>query len=479
MQKRKLFAGAAVRRLREAQGLAQQELARRLRISTSYLNQIEHNQRPVTASVLVELSRVFRVDVSAFSDSESDRLLADVRDVLADPALAGEKVGLLEMKALAQQAPSVARALVRLYGEHRSLADRYSSLDDALATREGGEAQAVNFPYDEVRDYFHGIGNYVDPLDRAAEDLARRLDHTTYDNAERFARALEQRHGIAVEIRRTPAPDRPIRQFDRAGRRLLIDGLADRATQAFAMAYQIALLEVADIIDHEATAAGFRSPDAKAVCSVALANHFAGALMLPYARFAEAARKNRHDIGLLAAVFGASVEQICHRFSTLQRPGAEGLPFYFLRVDRAGNITKRHSATRFQFARYGGACPLWNVHEAFETPDRMLVQIAEMPDGVRYLSMAQGLTKSRASDAAAHRRYAIGIGCELAYADQVIYADALDWRAPKRVTPIGVSCRLCERESCPQRAFPPVGHRVSINNDVRREVPYAITTGIA
>ena len=242
--------------------------------------------------------------------------------------------------------------------------------------------------------------------------------------------------------------------------------------QSFAMAHQLALLEAAAQIDAVVDAAGFKSHDAKAVCMVALANYFAGAVILPYGRFLAAATEWRYDIGALAATFGASQEQVCHRLSTMQRPGMEGIPFYFLRVDRAGNITKRHSATRFQFARYGGACPLWNVHEAFEASDRHLVQVAEMPDGVRYLSMALAITKRGTTAASPTRRYAIGFGCELAYADRVVYADGIDLRRPQTVVPIGISCRLCDRNDCAQRAFPPVGCRLTINPNQRMEVPY-------
>ena len=143
-------------------------------------------------------------------------------------------------------------------------------------------------------------------------------------------------------------------------------------------------------------------------------------------RFRTAAREVRHDIDRLRQRFGVSFEQACHRLSTLQRPGAAGIPFFFCRVDMAGNITKRHSATRLQFARFGGACPLWIVHEAVAIPDRILVQLAETPDGVRYVSMAKGLVKPSGSFTRPPRRYAVALGCEVEHAADFIYADGLD-----------------------------------------------------
>lgn len=463
--------------MRQARRLTQAELARRLGISTSYLNQIEHNQRPLSAGVLLELARVFRVDAQAFSDDEQDRLLLGLKDALADPALGAGDIPASEIKAVAQAAPGMARAFLRLQVEHRALLDRYQSLDDALSLPRGATpagALSPNLPYDEVRDFFHDIGNYLDALDTLAEDRALRLPGAGEDPSVRLAQALERDHGVTVLLDRDLGARRPMRRFDPEGRRLHVDAFLEPASQRFAMAHQLALLEAERVIEAVVHGAGFTSPDSGAICRIALANYFAGALMLPYGAFLEAASALRHDVGTLAASFGASLEQVCHRLSTLQRPGQEGVPFYFLRVDRAGNITKRHSATRVQFARYGGACPLWNVHEAFEATDRMLVQMAEMPDGTRYLSMATCVTKAAVAFGAPRRRYAIGFGCELAYADQLVYADGLDWQRPRALVPIGVSCRLCDRPDCAQRAFPPVGRRLSVDRNQRDEVPYRL-----
>lgn len=474
MQKQKLFAGSVVRGVREKAGLTQVALAKRLRISSPYLAQIEGNQRPLTATLLIEISRLFRIDPVRFSNDSADRLLFDLQDAVADPLVAGNAIAPAELRLAVQQAPNIARAFVALQSEHRALMDRYHALDTAISDTGDAAAPIRNFAYDEVRDFFHAIGNYVDPLDRAAEALADEIARDDADIHTGLVTRLARRHGLIVEPDRTLSPERPILRVDRAAGRLVIDALASPATQTFQLAHQLARLEVSDIIETILASAGFRSTNAAAVCRLSLANYFAGALMLPYARFYNAARSLRHDVELLAVSFGASFEQICHRLSTMQRPGVEGIPFYFLRVDRAGNITKRHSATRLQFARYGGACPLWNVHEAFETPDRMLVQIAEMPDGIRYLSLAQCVTKPGLGFSGTSRRYAIGLGCEIAYAADVVYADAVDWRSPRRVTPIGSSCRLCERPDCQQRAMPPAAREIVVDTEIRHAVPYRL-----
>ena len=218
--------------------------------------------------------------------------------------------------------------------------------------------------------------------------------------------------------------------------------------------------------------AAFRTDAARDVARVGLANYAAGALLLPYRAFLEAAREEKHDIDRLRTRFQVSFEQVCHRLSTLQRPGWRGVPFYFARVDMAGNITKRHSATRFQFARFGGACPLWNVHEAFAAPDRIGVQLAEMPDGSRYISIARSVSKPSGSYLANDRRYALSLGCEVEHAGALVYAAGLDLNGP--AARIGVSCRICERTDCTQRAFPPLDRTLHVPENERGVVPYVL-----
>jgi predicted transcriptional regulator len=237
------------------------------------------------------------------------------------------------------------------------------------------------------------------------------------------------------------------------------------------LAHQVGQLEQARAIETIVDAAEFRAIGAADITRIALGNYCAGALIMPYARFLASAKSVRYDIERLGHLFGASVEQVCHRLSTLQRPGARGVPFYFIRVDRAGNILKRHSATRFQFARFGGACPLWNVHEAFEAPGKILAQIAEMPDGLRYLCVARSSFKSGGGHRAPSRHFALGFGCEWTFADEVVYADGLDPKTAA-IAKIGVSCRICERADCAQRAAPPVDRALKVDPNLRHYVPY-------
>ena len=244
--------------------------------------------------------------------------------------------------------PRLARQFLALHQTFRRLDERVKALDDTLGRDEHGASVAL-LPYEEVRDFFHYRDNYIDALDTAAEGLSASVARDG-----QIERALEtvlaNLHGVRVV---DVAGQAALRRYDPASRVLTLDAWQPGATRSFQLAHQLALLSFRDLIETELDQAAFRTDTARDVARVGLANYAAGALLLPYRAFLEAARQEKHDIDRLRTRFQVSFEQVCHRLSTLQRPGWRGVPFYFARVDMAGNITKRHSATRFQFARFG------------------------------------------------------------------------------------------------------------------------------
>ncbi len=464
MATQKLYAGVKLRETRARLGLTQKAFADRLGVSLPYLNQMENNHRPVSAAVVLALAGEFGLDVTELSAGDAERLVSDMREALADPVFAdGGTPPLADLRLAASNAPALARAFLELHRAYRQAHERLASLDEALG-REG--AQTVVSPWEEVRDFFHYCDNYIDAVDRAAERFScpdgKRLDP--------IARAIEALQARGVEVHFSNISE--LRARD--GNRILLAAHANRSTQAFQLLHQVALITQNELLEATLDLARFQSETSRAIAKIGLANYFAGAALLPYRAFLEAAQETRHDLERLADTFGASIEQVAHRLSTLQRPGAKGIPFFFVRVDQAGTITKRHSATRLQFARFGGACPLWNVHQAFETPTKFLRQLAETPDGVRYLCLARDVSKPGGSFTAPVRRYAICLGCEVSHARGLIYADDMELGNPRAYQPIGISCRICERKECHQRSVPPLERRLRVNPDRRGLLPYDI-----
>lgn len=466
---KKAYIGVRLRRLREERGLTQSSLAASLGLSTSYLNQLEKNQRPLTVPVLLKINAAFGVDVQFFSEDEEARLLADLRDALSDTQT-DVPVSQAEIRELASGMPAVGRALVSLYRRHREVIER----GEAMAALLGEDWSALRpspMPFEEVRDFFYARHNYVDELDTAAESLHAAIAHSGSIDGD-LADHLATRHGVRVVSDPALDANGTQRRYDPATKVLYLSPGLRPGQRAFQMATQLAFHALGTLLDEIVHAAHFSAEETASLARIGLANYFAGALILPYRRFLEAAEAVAYDIESLGRRFGVGYETVCHRLSTLQRADARGVPFFFIRVDRAGNISKRQSATDFHFSRVGGSCPMWNVYEAFASPGRILIQRAQMPDGRTYLWIARTVQRGPGAHGAPGKTFSIGLGCDIRHAERLVYSKGLDLTDPNSATPIGTGCKVCERQNCPQRAFPPIARPLAIDENRSQFAPY-------
>ena len=484
----KIFMGVRLRTLRQERGLTQVALARALGLSPSYLNQLEQDQRPLSEAVLERIHAVLGIDIQQFSEDEEARLLAQLRDaVAAAPGRPG--VALPELREVAARLPQVAQLLLAFHRRHQADAERLEALVHEVGDERAAEPVLRNAPFEAVRDFFFAHRNHFDALDRASKTLAREItpSYAQADSEDGAAelqqwllQRLTQRHGIAVqylaplrEEAGAKARRASLRSFDPQKRVLRLARDLSAGQQAFQLATQLALIEASALIDAHVARTAWEDRATAALARIGLANYVAGALMLPYGRFLAMAERWRYDIDRLAQHFGVGYETICHRLSTLQRPEAPGVPFFFIRVDRAGNISKRQSATHFHFSKSGGTCPLWNVYEAFAQPGRIVPQLAEMPDGRVYLWVARTITHEPQAWGLPGKTFSIGLGCDVRHASRLVYSQGMDLHPPyAAATPIGAGCKVCERPACPQRAFPFVGKPLGVNEHVSSYAPY-------
>jgi XRE family transcriptional regulator, fatty acid utilization regulator len=469
-------AGARLRHLREDRGLTQAELARQLELSPSYLNQLERDRRPLTVPVLLKLTEAFGVDAAFFSTQDSSRLIAELRDALLDEAV-GVQVSTAELTELVTNQPSVARALIALRRRYRDTVEQTAALLGGQGWPSAENEAAIGMPHERVRDFFYDRHNYIGVLDDAAEALVAEIELTPGDGRVTLARRLRDRHGVRVLAQPERGAAGELRRYDPEAKVLRLATQLRHGQQAFQLATQLALLEHDGLLTEIVAEGGFADADTRHLARIGLAHYFAGATLMPYRVFHAAAEAEHYDIERLADRFGVGFEVVCHRLSTLQRPRLRGVPFSFVRVDRAGNISKRQSATGFHFSRGGGSCPLWNVYEAFATPGRILTQVAEMPDGRSYFWIARTVARKPTGYGQPVKTFALGLGCELRHAHRLVYARGLDLHDHALATPIGMGCKTCERLNCPQRAFPPAGRPLEIDEDRTTFAPYA--TGIA
>ncbi len=451
--------GRAVRRLRTEQALTQQGLAAKLGISASYLNLIEHEQRPVTAALLIKLAETLKVDLASLSGSQERQLEAGLREVFADPLL-DQQVDGRDLAALASDSPAAARGILALYRAWRVAREESSGL--ALPS-----GRRLLMPNEEARDAIHERANHFPDLEAAAEAIARTLPPVPADRDYAIIDRLRRSHGLQVEV----GPlEGALRRYEPGRRRFALSEQLPRASQAFHLAFQLVLLEARDAIEAQIVAIAPTSTEAGALIRLGLLNYTAAAVLLPYGPFRQAAAALRHDIDGIAARFGASYEQVCQRLSSLQRTGARGVPFFFLRVDPAGNVSKRFSAAGFPFSRFGGSCPRWVVHGAFGQPGRIHVQVAQLPDGATFLCFARSVIGRAARWGEPPPTHVIAMGCDIGHAASLVYADGID--VERAAVGIGLSCRLCDREGCRSRAFPPLEHRLVLDPALGSASPY-------
>jgi XRE family transcriptional regulator, fatty acid utilization regulator len=509
--------GKRVRRLRESLQLTQVEMAKRLNMSASYLNLIEHDQRPLTLKLLLRLGEVFDVDLNAFSESEEGRVVTDVAEVLVDPVFRGRAITQDEVRDVVGASPDLARAVLDLYRAYRSAREEAGSLGEELRNREvlaginyefrdlvasirsfaeilqdnpdldveqrrrftsiilenskrlvplfsgllnvdrdGEAAAAVDArpPAEDVADFLQMHASHFPGLEDAAEEIRRAAGIDTVGEYERLASCLAREHGIIVRIEAAEAGHpRSNLRIERG--RLDLPEMLSLDERSLAVAKCLALVRSRDAIARCADAVRWPSAEARDLMLSALADYVAEAVLMPYERFQAAAREFRYDLDRLQRRFCVGVEQVCRRLTSLQRPGARGIPFHLLKVDMAGNVLSRFSASGIRIPRYGGICSLWNVHAAFLSPGMTRAQVSRMPDGTSYFSIARTVPGEGQGMLRSHHLAAIELGCEASLAADIVYADGLDLRDVSAGTPVGPTCRLCERPDCRHRVLPP------------------------
>ena len=465
---RKIFAGPQIRRLRRNMDLTQARMAEDLGISSSYQNLIERNQRPLTAQILLRLADAFDIDFRQINLEEGAGSLSAIKKVFADPFFIDFDLTESDLQEMATTLPVAASAVAALYRAYRDCLTSASLLADNIAGKgDGSDSAGLRLPVEEVRDFFHDRLNHFPSLDKAAEGLYETAGMSRDDPYVKLRTYLTDTHGVAVQVMPRDLMQKALRRYDYHQRRLLLSELLDQPGRNFQLAVQIALLEQHDAIYKIIDDAPLTGEESRRICRIGLARYYAGALLMPYERFRSTAEELRYDCDALCRRFDASFEQVCHRLTSLQRPGARGIPFFLIRLDSAGNVTKRFSPVNFPFARSGGACPRWNVHDTFRLPGQSLTQIIALPDGSRFFSIARTVGRPSSEPGRPEHLRSIGLGCEISYADRLVYSDGCKLDDAAAVTEIGVNCFLCERVDCHERAFPPLSRRITVDENTR------------
>lgn len=441
----KTFIGPHLRRLRQERGETQQQMARALGISASYVNLLENNERSVSVAVMLRMFEVYGVDWRELADEDGTSQLADLRAAMQDPLFADQKPDLTQLRASLVHAPVLVASFLRLHGAYLAATDQLLSLSE-------GEAPSLSAsPEATVHNEFRRHKNHFRELEEAAEGFWEGQAIEPDEIYGALKRRLRERVGVVVRLVRVEDLPGTLRQYDEARREILLSEALDHTNRTFQLVHMAGLLEQRALLDVLVARSGITDPRGMARLRVELANYFAAAVLMPYAEFLAEARATKYDLDHIATRFGVSFEQACHRATTLQREGAQGVPFFFMRIDKGGNVTKRFNATGFHLAEHGGACPRLDVHTSFRTPGRIVPQFVEMPDRSQFFVFSRTVDRPTWERHRQDNRLAVAMGCAVEHAPAIGYAEQFALGGAQ-MTEVGINCRICPRSGCDQRA---------------------------
>jgi predicted transcriptional regulator/transcriptional regulator with XRE-family HTH domain len=434
-------------------------MAASIGVSTAYVNLLENNQRSLSVQVLMAIADTYGVDWRDLIQDDADRLLADLRTALQDPLLSSGQPDIQELRSAVDHAPVLVEKFLHLYRSHTNVIERVMKSGAELIA----DAALPSSPEAVVHDFFRSRSNYFAELDERAESLREQIACEPDDVYYVLKNRLAEQHGVVASTRPIEAMGGALRIYDSDNGQIYLSEALDFPNRSFQLAHMLCLVEYADTLD-ALTATIEEAGDTGAVrCRVELANYFAAAFLMPYSSFKRTADALSYDIDRLCNSFGVSFEQVCHRMTTLQRRGEQGIPFFFIRVDRAGNVTKRFNASSISIAEYGGACPVWDLHAAFNNPGTVMPQFVELPEGKRFFTINRTADRPAYSRDSQARRQAVSLGCELDYIERIGYAQAFNLDEDQSYSQIGINCRICARQSCAQRAHNPLVIELSVD----------------
>ena len=409
----------------------------------------------------------------SFATDEDARLVSDLTEAFADPLFEEQDLTSVDVREMATASPTAARAVLKMYRAYQASRASADDLSSRLSDGEETSMPAAHMPSEEVTDLIQRHSNHFPELEAGAEQIAAKAKLTLDDLYSGLVRYFEKQLGVQVQVARWGSERGVLRRFDPERNVLVLSELLPTRSRTFQLAHQLAILTQGSVMDRICADAHLTTDESRGLAKVTLANYFAGAMLMPYAPFLQAAKEERYDIDVLGRRFRVGFEQVCHRLTTLRRPGSEGVPFHMMRIDVAGNISKRFSASGIRFARFSGACPRWNVFAAFLTPGMIRIQVSRMPDGNVFFCLARTIQKDSGGYHAQHPVQAIGFGCRVEYARELVYSDGIDVNSVDTCVPVGVTCRLCERTDCEQRALPSLRVPLRVNENVRGVSLYA------
>ena len=467
--------GPRLKKQRIDKGFSQAKLSKSIGISPSYLNLIENGKRKIPISLLIKAADELELSIKDFSEESNKRLLSDVMDVLSNEIFDDLKITNHDTSNFIGSNPNIAKALLTINDTFKSFKEDMQNRLEIMDVTSGDINKPTRLPVELVSDILQENKNYFHDLEISSEKLREEIGLEIGPNigsGSKLTKFLETKHKIKVKIVTVSEDEKIVKRFDDKSKTFYLSEMLTYTSRNFHLASQVAYLEASDIIEKVIQKNNVESEEVVPLLKLSLLNYYAAAFMMPYDDFLKSAKLHRYDVEILMHHYACSFEQVTHRLTNLQRPGNEGVPFHFLKTDIAGNVSKRFSLSGIHIPRHGGSCPRWNVYTAFLSPGKIHPQISKMPDGKVYFCIARAFEKGVEKHGMPKSFVSIGLGCDMKYAKDLVYSEGIDLTNKKLQMPIGVSCRICPRTECQQRAFPPIDKELRLDIKYRGTSPY-------
>ncbi len=458
--------GPKIKSFRRQLGLQANRLAEQLGISASYLNLIESGKRKIDGDLLLKVCEELKIDLSDLTNKSDLNLVNDISELLDDKLFEDLDIVGPEVKDLVNTNPKIAKALIKL-------GDNFKQKDHEIINKVENlsgkiiDSRKTAFPGEVISDFLQEKKNYFPKLEEFANDVFEKVQKNNRTRYVALCEFLKTEYSITVKDV-IPDEGKPFSKiFDKNKKELLLSDYNSLETKKLHAAAQIAQEGAMEEINSYLSEFKFPTEESKRLTQIALLNYCGAAILMPYKLFHSECKKLKYDLELLQNTFATSFEQVAHRVTSLQDPKLPGIPFHFLRVDVAGNISKRFSLSGIEIPRYGGACPRWNVYSAFSRPGVIQAAVSKMTNGEKYVCIARTVEKGVGRYGQKKSMLSIGLGCEAKYAKDFVYTENLSLSDKKTEIPIGVSCRTCDRLDCSQRAFPPLHKKFDVDVNAR------------
>ena len=457
--------GPKIKSFRRQLGIQANKLAEQLGISASYLNLIESGKRKIDGDLLLKVCEELKIELTDLTNKSDLNLANNLSELLGDELFEDLDILGPEVQDLVNTNPKIARALIKLGDNYKQKGQEIVSKVENISGKII-DGRKTSFPGEVVSDFLQENKNYFSKLEKFADDIFNRIQINNRATYMALCDFLKTEYGVKVKDV-LPEDGKPFSKiYYKSQKELHLSDYVALETKKLYAAAQIAQEGAMVVIENYLSEFKFPSEESKKLTKVALLNYCGAAILMPYKLFHQECMKQKYDLELLQNTFACTFEQIAHRVTCLQDPKLPGIPFHFLRVDVAGNISKRFSLSGIEIPRYGGACPRWNVYSAFSRPGVIQAAVSKMSNGEKYVCIARTVEKGVGRYGKKKSILSIGLGCQAKYAKDFVYTENLDLNDKKTEIPIGVSCRTCDRLDCSQRAFPPLHKKfdVDINN---------------